>query len=208
MQRTLIAVFDKHSDAQSAIDALVSSGFPRPGMRLSEGDPTGGASAIGDDQAPAAPRGGGSFADGIKNFLGTIFGTDNSEYVQQYSDAVTRGHHVLTLMAGDELEAERACAIVKRFGPVDIDARAAQWSDDACYLAHYHSTHAGSGGAYGDYAPAYQFGADMAASERYRGRPWADVNAEIARDWESRHPGAAWGRFEASVRYGWERRGA
>ena len=40
MQRTLIAVFDRHSDAQSAIDALLSSGFSRPHIRLTAGDPT------------------------------------------------------------------------------------------------------------------------------------------------------------------------
>lgn len=127
MQRTLIAVFDRHSDAQSAIDALLSSGFSRPHIRLTAGDPTGGASAISGDQVADAPRSSGSFADGIKNFLGTLFGTDNSEYVQNYSDAVTHGHHVLTLTADDGFEAERACAIVDRFDPVDIDERAAQW---------------------------------------------------------------------------------
>jgi hypothetical protein len=339
MQRTLIAVFDNHADAQSAIEALASSGFSRPQMRLSEGDPTGGASAITGQQAPDTSHGSGSFADGIKNFLGTIFGTDNSEHVQQYSDAVTHGHHVLTLTVGDESEAGRATAIVERFGPVDIDERAAQWgagvqagdqlrnsaaqqqntasmarqgvqdvaeakqrgeealsqqraqealtrapgaapqqrasgvkvftheaaatlneteaaieadeadtgaggggrsshspaaagraggvqapqhqavtmlnetekaieADDEYYRGHFNSNYAGSGDQYSDHAPAYKYGADMAANEQYRGRPWTDVNSELRRDWEGRNPGAAWDRFEASVRYGWERRGS
>ena len=319
MQRTLIAVFDKHSDAQSAIDELVSSGFSRPQIRLSEGDPTGGASTIDGDQAADTPRSSGSLVDGIRNFLGTIFGTDNSEHVQKYSDAVTRGHHVLTLTVGNKSDAERACAIVERFGPVDIDERAAQWrggtaagalagdamrinaqprqqnpasasasqqsvqggaaalqggqaggaqqrgsggsavnvftheaaatlnetdaaieadeafdaapgasgqrgghqagqtlneteaaieADDAYYLGHYNSNYAASGEHYSHHAPAYRFGAAMAANERYRGRPWTDVNLELKRDWEGRHPGAAWDRFEASVQYGWERGGA
>lgn len=371
MQRTLIAVFDNHADAHSAIEELVSSGFSRPQIRLSEGDPTGGASAITGEQAPNTFHmpSGGSFADGIKNFLGSIFGTDNSEHVQTYSDAVTRGHHVLTLTAGDESEAERASAIVERFGPVDIDERAALWSggampggqasastsqqgvqggpvtmqggqaagsqqrgsgvkvfthdaattlneteaaiaadeldtgaggggrgrgpansggegsqasqpgqhqaaamlneteaaietdeldtgaagggrgpggtssvnpaatagtagqaavmggqhqaatmlneteaaidaDDEYYLGHFNSNYAGSGDQYGNHAPAYKYGADMAINEQYRGRPWTDVNSELRRDWEGRNPGAAWDRFEASVRYGWERRGS
>ncbi|MDB5949192.1 MAG: hypothetical protein JWR65_1047 [Massilia sp.] len=381
MQRTLIAVFDNHADAQSAIEELVSSGFSRPQIRLSEGDPTGGSSAIGGDEAPDTPRSSGSFADGIKNFLGTIFGTDNSEHVQTYTDAVTRGHHVLTLTATDESEADRASAIIARFGPVDIDERAALWSggaaaggaatggampggarqpqasasmsqqsvqgrpvtmqggqggasqqrgsgvkvfqheaatmlneteaairadeldtgaagggrgsgpagsassagqgavqggqhqpatmlneteaaietdeldtgaagggrgpgpavsagaagaagqagvqggqhqaatmlneteaaidaDDQYYLGHFNSNYAGSGDQYGNHAPAYKYGADMATNEQYRGRPWTDVNSELRRDWEGRNPGAAWDRFEASVRYGWERRGS
>jgi hypothetical protein len=343
MQRTLIAVFDNHADAQSAIEELAASGFSRPQMRLSEGDPTGGASPITGEQVPDTSRSSGSFADGIKNFLGTIFGTDNSEHAQQYSDAVTHGHHVLTLTVGDESDAERATAIVERFGPVDIDERAAQWSgealagaqagdpmrnsaaqqqntasmsqqgvhdvteaiqrgqealsqqraqealtrdqgaapqqrgsgvkvftheaaatlneteaaieadeadtgaggggrsshspaaagqlggaqpaehqaattlneteaaidsDDEYYLGHFNSNYAGSGDQYSHHAPAYKYGADMAANEQYRGRPWTDVNSELRRDWEGRNPGAAWDRFEASVRYGWERRGS
>ena len=271
-QRTLIAVFDRHSDAQSAIDALLSSGFSRPHIRLTAGDPTGGASAISGDQVADAPRSSGSFADGIKNFLGTLFGTDNSEYVQNYSDAVTHGHHVLTLTADDGFEAERACAIVDRFGPVDIDERAAQWrggvpqsprpqqhqqhqrqknsasqrgaaalqggqvggsqqrgsgvkvftheaaaapnateaaidADDAYYLRHYKRNYAASGNQYSHYAPAYKFGAAMAASKQHRGAPWTDVKPELEPERQGGNPGAALGRFKALVRYGWEREG-
>lgn len=124
MQRTLIAVFDNRGDAQSAIDELVAAGFSRQQMRLSEGDPSGAAGAGG-----SAPAGG--IVDSIKNFLSTMFGTDNSEHVQKYSDAVTRGHHVLTLTAADAPEVERAADIVERFGPVDIDEKSAQWSGGA-----------------------------------------------------------------------------
>ena len=130
MQRTLIAVFDNRGDAQSAIEELVSAGFSRQQIRLSEGDPAGGASAITGDKTPDTSTGTG-LVDSIKNFLGTMFGTDNSEHVQKYSDAVTRGHHVLTLTAADEPEVERAADIVERFGPVDIDEKVAQWSGGA-----------------------------------------------------------------------------
>lgn len=124
MQRTLIAVFDNRGDAQSAIDALATAGFSRQQMRLSEGDPTG---------APTTPdtSHGTGLVDSIRHFLGGMFGTDDSEYVQKYSDAVTRGHHVLTLTAADEPEVERAADIVERFGPVDIDEKTAQWSGGA-----------------------------------------------------------------------------
>ncbi|MES2759514.1 MAG: hypothetical protein V4693_19255 [Pseudomonadota bacterium] len=124
MQRTLIAVFDNRGDAQSAIDALTAAGFARDQMNLSEGDPTG---APGQDTT--APREG--IVDSIKHFLGSMFGTDDSEYVQKYSDAVTRGHHVVTLTVPNEPEVERAADIVERFGPVDIDEKAAAWSGGA-----------------------------------------------------------------------------
>ena len=124
MKRTLIAVFDNRGDAQSALDELVSSGFPRSQIRLSEGDTT--------STTPAQPaHGGGSIVDSIKSFLGSMFGTDDSEYVQRYSDAVTRGHQVLTMTADDEREVERAADIVEKWGPIDIDEKAAEWSGGA-----------------------------------------------------------------------------
>jgi hypothetical protein len=125
MKRTLIAVFDNRGDAESALDELVSSGFARSQIRLSEGETT----------APSTPAAdtsqGGGLVDSIKHFLGSMFGTDDSEYVQKYSDAVTRGHQVLTLTADEEREVERAADIVERFGPVDIDEKAAEWSGGA-----------------------------------------------------------------------------
>ncbi len=117
MQRTLIAVFDNRGDAQSALDELVSAGFSRPQIRLSENAPE-----------TDTSTGEGSFVDSIKHFLTHMFGTDDSVHVQKYSDAVTRGHHVLTLTAADEPEVERAADIVERWGPVDIDEKSALWS--------------------------------------------------------------------------------
>lgn len=124
MQRTLIAVFDNRGDAQSAVDALAAAGFARQQMTLSAGDPTG---------APAQDTTSHNegIVDSVKHFLSSMFGTDDSEYVQKYSDAVTRGHHVLTLTVPNEPEVERAADIVERFGPVDIDEQAAAWSGGA-----------------------------------------------------------------------------
>jgi hypothetical protein len=124
MTRTLIAVFDNRGDAQSALDELVSSGFSRSQIRLSESTPT---------AAPTATETthGTGFVDSIRHFLGSMFGTDDSEYVQKYSDAVTRGHQVLTLTIDTEREAERAADIVERFGPVDIDEKSNEWTGGA-----------------------------------------------------------------------------
>lgn len=127
MQRTLIAVFDNRGDAQSAIEELVLSGFSRQQIRLSEGDPTGAPSATTGAPGSTAAAGAGGLVDSIRTFLSNIFGTDNSEHVQKYSDAVTRGHHVLTLTVADEPEVERAADIVERYGPVDIDEKVAGW---------------------------------------------------------------------------------
>jgi hypothetical protein len=127
MQRTIIAVFDNRGDAQSACDALQAAGFDRTQVRLSEGDPTGRPSSTGA-QARTGEHAGSGILDSIRNFFGNMFGTDDSEHVQKYSDAVTRGHHVLTMTANNEPDIERAADIVERWGPVDIDEKAAEWS--------------------------------------------------------------------------------
>ncbi|MBC7452894.1 MAG: hypothetical protein H7335_04170 [Massilia sp.] len=121
MERTLIAVFDNRGDAQSALDALIAAGFSHQQAALSAADPTG---APGADTAASN----GSIVGSIKHFLSTLFGTDNSEHVQKYSDAVTRGHHVLTLSVTHERELARAATIIERWGPVDIDDTSVQWA--------------------------------------------------------------------------------
>ena len=121
MERTLIAVFDNRGDAQSALDALIAAGFSHQQAALSAADPTG---APGADTAASD----GSIMGSIKHFLGTMFGTDNSEHVQKYSDAVTRGHQVLTLNVTHERELSRATTIIERWGPVDIDETSVQWA--------------------------------------------------------------------------------
>ncbi len=135
MQHTLVAVFDNRTDAQKALEDLVASGFSRSTARLSEGDPVGQASlqsttGSASSSAGAAP-GDRSIGSSIKNFFNDMFGTDRGTAAQMYSEAVTRGHYVLTLTADSEPEVERAADIVERYGPVDIDEHAQQWRSDA-----------------------------------------------------------------------------
>ena len=127
MQHTLVAVFDNRTDAQNAMNELLSSGFSRTDVRLSNADPTGQTNSLTGD----APLGAERSADGdtgitasIKNFFSDLFGSDNAEHVSRYEGAVTRGHHVLTLVANSLPEVERGADIVERYGPTDIDENA------------------------------------------------------------------------------------
>lgn len=121
MQHTLIAVFDNRSDAQKAMDDLLASGFSRSEMRLSESDTTSGG-------ASTDVRTDDSIGSSIKHFFTDLFGTDRNERVQVYSEAVARGHHVLSVTAPNEPEVERAADIVERYGPVDIDEKSSAWA--------------------------------------------------------------------------------
>ncbi|MEW6760003.1 MAG: hypothetical protein AB1437_04200 [Pseudomonadota bacterium] len=130
MQHTLVAVFDNRTDAQNAMNELMSSGFSRDEVKLSNADPTGMTDSV--TGRSATPTETDTYADGtglgigasIKHFFTDLFGADNSTHVSKYEGAVTRGHHVLTVRADSLPEVERAADIVERYGPTDIDEQA------------------------------------------------------------------------------------
>jgi uncharacterized protein (TIGR02271 family) len=123
MQHTLVAVFDNRSDAQSAMDELLASGFSRTDVNVSSADPTGQASSLSGDVPGIDQTHEEGIGASIKHFFTGLFGSDSDTHASQYSDAVTRGHHVLTLTTQSEPEVERAADVIERFGPVDIDER-------------------------------------------------------------------------------------
>ncbi|MFL6676063.1 MAG: DUF2382 domain-containing protein [Massilia sp.] len=148
MQHTLVAVFDNRSDAEHAMDELLASGFSRQEVKISHADATGQSDSVTgrSTTSVASDTHDEGIGASIKHFFGSIFGTDNSDHVQKYSDAVSRGHHVLTVNATDEPEVERAADIVERHGPVDIDERAAQWAGGAAVAQPESMRMSGAGG--------------------------------------------------------------
>lgn len=127
MQHTLVAVFDNRTDAQNAMNELLSSGFTRQDVRLSNADPTGQTDSVtGTEDVQASEPGIGT---SIKNFFHDLFGSDNAIHASRYEGAVTRGHHVLTLTADSLPEVERAADIVERYGPTDIDEQASGFGE-------------------------------------------------------------------------------
>ncbi|NHZ97996.1 YsnF/AvaK domain-containing protein [Massilia sp. CCM 8734] len=120
MEHTLVAVFDNRGDAVQALDDLVGSGYSRQDVRLSDGDP---------DTPGGRPEGAGdeSLGSSIKHFFTDLFGGERSEHAQMYSEAMERGHYVLTVTTTTEHEVERAADIVERHSPIDIDEHAGQW---------------------------------------------------------------------------------
>ncbi|MFN3791454.1 hypothetical protein [Massilia sp.] len=123
MQHTLVAVFGDRADAQNAMNALISSGFPREEVTLSNADPTGMTDSTPGQAAGATRAGAAGLGTGasLKRVFTDLFGADNSPRASRYAGAVTRGHHVLVVRAASLAQAERAADIVERFGPSDID---------------------------------------------------------------------------------------
>jgi len=140
MQHTLVAVFDNRADAQSAMNELLASGFSSQEVRMSEdaGGSLGGTSAMSPTSTMGTTSTTGTmgttdstadegFGAGIKHFFADLFGSDHDEPQRKYSEAVSRGSHVLTVTTATLPEVERAADLIERFGPVDIDEKASQW---------------------------------------------------------------------------------
>ena len=146
MQHTLVAVFDNRADAQSAMEELLASGFSSQEVRMSQetGDTTGAmspTSSMGTTSTTGITGTTGTtgttgatdegFGSGIKNFFSDLFGSDHDEPTRKYSEAVTRGSHVLTVSTATLPEVERAADLIERFGPIDIDEKTSQWGGGA-----------------------------------------------------------------------------
>jgi uncharacterized protein (TIGR02271 family) len=151
MQHTLVAVFDNHASAQSALDELLASGFSRQDVRLS-----GGANSAGTTAGTASTTdadGDTGIGNSIKNFFSDLFGDDDdASRVNRYEGAVSSGKHVVTLSADSLSEVERAADIVERFGPIDID----EHSDGVGHAASAGAMMAGSQNGMQSYSTSAQ----------------------------------------------------
>lgn len=125
MANTLVGVYDNYSEAQRAYNELLSSGFSNDEVQISSQDNMGSV----DAQSAATPTEDSSFGGRIRHFFHNMFGSDedSSQHVELYSEAVRRGHALVTVNADDDAQSQRANDILSRFNPVDIDERAAQW---------------------------------------------------------------------------------
>jgi len=78
-------------------------------------------------------------------------------------------------------------------------------TEDADFRRHWQSAYGQAGGRYEDYDAAYRYGSTMAGTERFQNYRWEDVEPDLRRDWESRHPGSTWDKVKDAVRYGAEK---
>jgi uncharacterized protein (TIGR02271 family) len=119
------------------------------------------------------------------------------EEVRVGKEVSERQEQVRDTVRGTEVEVENLSGQSARPG--------GQVDDDSYYRTHWQNNFASSGTRYEDYAPAYQYGSRLAASDTYKGKRWDDVESDVRRDWESRNPGSAWQKFKAAIQHGWQR---
>ncbi|MCY7350675.1 MAG: YsnF/AvaK domain-containing protein [Cytophagaceae bacterium] len=119
MSQTVIGVFDSATEAQQAVQQLVSNGFMRDNIDISNQNTTDTDASVtrentDDDQE-----------SGIGKFFRSLFGSDDDDS-SKYSEVARRGS-VVTVHAQSEDEAERAADLLDEYGAVDVDERATQY---------------------------------------------------------------------------------
>ncbi|HET8702045.1 MAG TPA: YsnF/AvaK domain-containing protein [Nitrococcus sp.] len=119
MRRALVAVYDKQADAQRALDALLDKGFSHDNARLTSLESVDMASSANE----SADR-----EESLGDKIGKLFGFDKVDDNRTYSEAVRRGHGVLTVDVNDN-EAKYAEEIMEQYHPMEIEERAAQWRE-------------------------------------------------------------------------------
>ena len=123
MEHTVVGVYDSYSQAENAMNELLSAGFSRDDVQLSpdsSGMDTSAKTAIDGQQEDTG--------SGIGNFFRRLFGMEeHRQHHDIYAEAVRRGSCVLTVSASSDEQLDRATDILNRYDPVDIDERSAHW---------------------------------------------------------------------------------
>ena len=116
MTHTVIGIFDSLSEAQTAIQQLVSSGIAQQNIDISEQD----AAATSATAASGSER----HHDGIGGFFHSLFGGNDEHRTYAH---VARRSTVVTVHAGSQAEAQQTADLLDRYGAVDVNERAAQY---------------------------------------------------------------------------------
>jgi len=122
MAQTVIGVFDNSRDAQNAVDNLVSNGFSRSSIDISNKSDSAYGSTSGStyDKRDRDGDGDVDFGDKVGNFFSSLFGGDEAD---KYSRVASKSC-VVTVHAQSMAEAERAADILDEYGSVDVNDRA------------------------------------------------------------------------------------
>ncbi|WP_151633726.1 YsnF/AvaK domain-containing protein [Noviherbaspirillum aerium] len=119
---TVVGVYDNFSEAESAVQALLSSGFSRSDVQLNPERDDDGTTSSGTSSSTSDAH------SGIRGFFYSLFGGDeNTGHHDTYAESVRRGSYVLTVNVNSQTEIDRATDIMNRFNPVDIDERVSHW---------------------------------------------------------------------------------
>ena len=155
MTKTVVGVFNSATDAQNAVDKLMSAGFvksnvdvaaqdariaqqqmgtagqPAPGTPGSNNDPSdfrNSSGTMAEGAADATSRAAGEAEDGISRFFNNLFGSDDDESRTAYTNVTRQGGSVVTVHASTTNEAEKARDIMDDYNAVDVHEQHQQYA--------------------------------------------------------------------------------
>ena len=122
MSQTVVGIFDNSTEAQQALQQLISAGISENRIDIStpgtSGSTTTGSTTSGYNQNDDN--------DSVGNFFRNLFGADDDDNVRSYSEVGRRGN-IITVHAQSAQEAQSAAQILDQYGAIDIDERAQQY---------------------------------------------------------------------------------
>ena len=125
MAHTVIGIFDNASEAQTAVDQLVSKGFSHSNIDLSAGM-SGDMTSSGATQTQTVMDDTKETGSGIGGFFSSLFGSADDEDTKKYATVGDRGS-IVTVHADTDDDAEPAADILDEAGAVDVNERAAEY---------------------------------------------------------------------------------
>ena len=124
MQNTVIGVYDKYSQAQAAVNELMTRGLSRAHINMIPQEES-------FDSRSSALRSSDDRDEGwsIGKFFRSMFGSDEPEssHTDLYHEAVRRGSYLVTVEAESDEQRDQACEILDRYDPINIDERSSAW---------------------------------------------------------------------------------
>jgi len=121
MSQTVIALFDKSSEAQNAVEKLVNNGFLRDNINISLNT---------TDNMAATRTTDSEYTDtnekGIGGFFRSLFREDDDE-ADKYTRVAERANSVVTVYAATAEDAQRAANILDSSGAIDVNEKATEY---------------------------------------------------------------------------------
>jgi hypothetical protein len=147
------------------------------------------------------------------------------EEAEFYLEGVRRGG-TLVAVRTEDVQADAVAALLNQPGLVDIEKAAGDWREAGWsgyagdlddvefdtagreFRQHFDTTYGTEGGAlYENYVPVYRFGYFAAGDDRFRGKPWEEVEPGLAAAWKAEFGRNEddWQRHRDALRFAYHR---
>lgn len=125
MSHTVVGVFSYTSEAQEAKEYLVNNGFNSADIDIATRE------GVADDHEE-------DFGDRVSNFFSNLFGGDDDDTRNKYTEAGRKGT-IVTVHARNSDEAQRAAEILDNYGANDVDSNYADNTTGGTLLGNTNS---------------------------------------------------------------------